>query len=263
MPRELARLPEVRIAGAASLTMIVVGLALVPVVFSESRTNLAAVAVVYGVIALSLVVLTGWAGEISLGQMAFVAVGAAVGASITARLGWDLALGLLGAGLVGAALAVLIGLPVLRRRGLTLAVVTLAFGLATTAWLLSPRIFGEGTRFDWLPPSRVERPDLFGFIDVGSETRFYFLCLVALALTVVAVVGIRRSRTGRVLIAIRENEQRGERIRDQPEPHDARSRSRSRGSSPRSRVHCSSTSRTACSSARTPRVKASSCSRWS
>ena len=203
---ELARLPEVRFAGAASLTIIVVGLALVPVVFSESRTNLAAVAVVYGVIALSLVVLTGWAGEISLGQMAFVAVGAAVGASITARLGWDLALGLLGAGLVGAALAVLIGLPVLRRRGLTLAVVTLAFGLATTAWLLSPRIFGEGTRFDWLPPARVERPDLFGFIDVGSETRFYFLCLVALALTVVAVVGIRRSRTGRVLIAIRENE---------------------------------------------------------
>ena len=42
-------------------------------------------------------------------------------------------------------------------------------GLATTAWLLSPRIFGEGTRFDWLPPPRVERPDLFGIIDVHSE----------------------------------------------------------------------------------------------
>ena len=138
--------------------MVVVALALVPVVFTESRTNLAAVAVVYGIIALSLVVLTGWAGEISLGQMAFVAVGAAVGASLTARLGWDLALGLLGAGVVGAGLAALIGLPVLRRRGLTLAVITLAFGLATTAWLLSPRIFGEGTRFDWLPPPRVERP---------------------------------------------------------------------------------------------------------
>jgi branched-chain amino acid transport system permease protein len=206
VPRELARLPEVRVTGGALLTLMVLALALVPVVFSESRTNLAAVAVIYGVIALSLVVLTGWAGEISLGQMAFVAVGAAVGASITARLGWDLSLGLLGAGLVGAALAALIGLPVLRRRGLTLAVVTLAFGLATTAWLLSPRIFGEGTRFDWLPPPRVERPDLFGLVDVRSEASFYFLCLVALALVVVAVVGIRRSRTGRVLIAIRENE---------------------------------------------------------
>jgi ABC-type branched-subunit amino acid transport system ATPase component/ABC-type branched-subunit amino acid transport system permease subunit len=174
-------------------------------VFSESRTNLAAVAVIYGIIALSLVVLTGWAGEISLGQMAFVAVGAAVGASLTARLGWDLALGLLGAGLVGAALAALIGLPVLRRRGLTLAVVTLAFGLATTSWLLSPRIFGDGARFDWLPPPRVERPDLFGVIDVRTEGPYYLLCLVALALVVAAVLGIRTSRTGRALVAIREN----------------------------------------------------------
>ena len=206
LPRELARLPEVRIANAALVALVVLALALVPVVFGPSRVNLAAVAVVYGVIALSLVVLTGWAGEISLGQMAFVAVGAAVGGSITARLGWDLALGMVGAGFVGAALATLIGLPVLRRRGLTLAVVTLAFGLATTAWLLSPRIFGEGTRFDWLPPPRVERPDLFGLLDVRSETRFYFLCLVALALVVVGVVGIRRSRSGRVFIAIRENE---------------------------------------------------------
>ena len=206
IPRELAVLPVVRTTRALALTVVAVALALVPVVFTESRTNLAAVAVVYGIIALSLVVLTGWAGEISLGQMAFVAVGAAVGASLTARLGWDLALGLVGAGVVGAGLAALIGLPVLRRRGLTLAVITLAFGLATTAWLLSPRTFGDGTRFDWLPPPRVERPDLFGIIDVRSESRFYLLCLVALALVVVGVVGIRRSRTGRALIAIREND---------------------------------------------------------
>ncbi len=206
VPRELARLPEVRTVRALLVGAVVLALALVPVVFTESRTNLAAVAVVYGIIALSLVVLTGWAGEISLGQMAFVAVGAAAGGSLTARLGWDLALGLLGAGVVGAAVAVLIGLPVLRRRGLTLAVITLAFGLATTAWLLSPRVFGEGTRFDWLPPARVERPDLFGVIDVRSEARFYLVCLAALALVVVAVVGIRRSRTGRALVAIRENE---------------------------------------------------------
>jgi branched-chain amino acid transport system permease protein len=205
-PPALARLPEVRVTRALLLALVAVVLALVPAVFTESDTNLAAVALVYGIIALSLVVLTGWAGEISLGQMGFVAVGAAVGASLTARLGWDLALGLVGAGLVGAALAAFIGLPVLRRRGLTLAVITLAFGLATTAWLLSPRIFGEGARFDWLPPPRVERPDLFGVIDVRSESRFYVLCLVALALVIVGVVGIRRSRTGRALVAIRENE---------------------------------------------------------
>jgi branched-chain amino acid transport system permease protein len=206
IPDALAKLPEVRATRVVGVTVVVVALALVPVAFTESDTNLAAVALVYGIIALSLVVLTGWMGEISLGQMAFVAVGAAVGASLTARLGWDLALGLLGAGLVGAALAALIGLPVLHRRGLTLAVITLAFGLATTSWLLSPRIFGEGARFDWLPPPRVERPDLFGFVDLQSESRFYVLCLVVLALVVVAVVGLRRSRTGRAFVAVREND---------------------------------------------------------
>jgi branched-chain amino acid transport system permease protein len=206
VPRELARLREVRVARAFVLGIVALALALVPIVFSESRTNLAAVAVIYGIIALSLVVLTGWAGEISLGQMAFVGIGAAVGASITARLGWDLAFGLIGAGVAGAAIAMLIGLPVLRRRGLTLAVVTLAFGLATTSWLLSPRIFGDGARFNWLPPARVERPDLFGVIDVRTEWRYYLLCLVGLGLVVLAVLGIRSSRTGRALIAIREND---------------------------------------------------------
>jgi ABC-type branched-subunit amino acid transport system ATPase component/ABC-type branched-subunit amino acid transport system permease subunit len=206
VPRELARLPEVRWPGIGLVALVTAALVVVPAFLSESRTNLAAVALIYAVIGLSLVVLTGWAGEVSLGQMAFVAIGAAVGGSITARWGTDLGFGLLGAGLVGAAVAALIGVPVLRRRGLTIAVITLAFSLMTTTWLLNPQFFGEGARFDWLPPARIERPNLFGFIDVGTETRYYFLCLAVLGLAIVAVRGIRRSRSGRVLVAIRENE---------------------------------------------------------
>jgi branched-chain amino acid transport system permease protein len=206
VPPALARLPEVRLVRVGTVAMVAVLLLLVPVVFSESRTNLAAVALVYAVIALSLVVLTGWAGEVSLGQMAFVAIGAAVGGSITARWGADLSLGLLGAGLVGAVVAVVIGLPVLRRRGLTIAVVTLAFSLATTTWLLSPAVFGPGHWWDWLPPSRVERPHLFGFVDVRSETSFYLLCLAALGVAVVAVHALRRAHAGRAFVAVREND---------------------------------------------------------
>jgi ABC-type branched-subunit amino acid transport system ATPase component/ABC-type branched-subunit amino acid transport system permease subunit len=206
VPRELARLPEVRWTGWALVVIIAAALVVLPAFLGESRTNLAAVALIYAVIALSLVVLTGWAGEISLGQMAFVGIGAAVAGSFTARLGWDLGVGLLGAGIVGALVATLIGLPVLRRRGLTIAVITLSFSLMTTAWLLNPQFFGEGARFDWLPPSRIERPDLFGIVDVSSETRYYFLCLVALGLAILAVRGIRRARSGRVLVAVRENE---------------------------------------------------------
>ena len=90
-----------------------------------------------------------------------------------------------------------IGLPVLRRRGLTIAVVTLAFSLATTTWLLSPAVFGPGHWWDWLPPSRVERPDLFGFIDVRSERAFYLLCLAALGVAVLAVHALRRAHAVR------------------------------------------------------------------
>jgi len=206
IPRQLVRLWEVRVTAFAVVGMVAVALIAVPAVLPESRTDLAAVAVIYGVIALSLVVLTGWAGQVSLGQMAFVGIGAAVGASITARGGWDLGVGLLGAAMVGAAVAVVIGLPLLRRRGLTIAVITLALSLTTATWLLDPQVFGSGAQFDWLPPSRVERPHLFGFIDVRSETRFYYLCLIALGLTVLMVRNLRRGRTGRVLIAIREND---------------------------------------------------------
>ncbi|HXY92069.1 MAG TPA: hypothetical protein VEP49_06295, partial [Acidimicrobiia bacterium] len=72
VPRELARLPEVRWAGRSLVLVVALALALLPLALSPSRVNLAAVALIYAVIALSLVVLTGWAGEISLGQMAFV-----------------------------------------------------------------------------------------------------------------------------------------------------------------------------------------------
>ena len=189
----------------------------VPAVLSESQVNLAAAIVIFAIIGLSLVVLTGWAGQVSLGQMAFVGMGAAVGGTLTSRLGWDLSLALVGGGLVGAGLAVVIGLPALRRRGLTLAVTSLAFALMASSFLLNRNFFGPGTPLhlfgaplDWLPGQRIDRPDLFGFISVQSETSYYYLCVVGLGLAYAIVRGLRRSRTGRVLIAIRENERAAE-----------------------------------------------------
>jgi branched-chain amino acid transport system permease protein len=210
IPRELARLPEVRAMrwGAAAL---VVGLLIaVPTALSESRTNLASAIVIFAIIGMSLVVLTGWAGQVSLGQMAFAGIGAAVAGAVTARLHWDLSIGLLLGALVGAGVAFLIGLPALRRRGLTLAVTSLAFALMTSAYLLNRGFFGEGTTFDWLPPDRIDRTPLFGEIGLHGETRFYYLCVVGLALAYAIVRGLRRTRTGRVLVAIRENEHSAE-----------------------------------------------------
>lgn len=210
IPRELARLPEVRFTRwglAAALGGFVLT---TPLFMSNGDTIRLAAMMTFAIVGISLVVLTGWAGEVSLGHVAFLGLGAAVAGGITQRGLWvfesvDLSIALLLGGLFGAVVAVLIGLPALRVRGMFLAVTTLAFALATSDYFLGQRYFG-----DVLPTGLVERPALLGRISVTTEPRFYYLTLACLVLVIFAVRGIRRSRTGRALISLRENERAAE-----------------------------------------------------
>src|SRR6202008_2816256 len=102
----------------------------------KGRTDLASVLIVYAIAGVSLVVLTGWAGQISLGQFAFVGVGAGVAGALITHAGADLFVAVLAATLTGAVAAVLVGIPALRIRGLFLAVVTLAFAVPVSTYLL-------------------------------------------------------------------------------------------------------------------------------
>jgi len=95
--------------------------------------------------------------------------------------------------------AVVVGLPSLRIRGLYLAVTSLSFALAVSSILISPALGGH------LLPDRVDRPVILG-IDLEDERAFYYLCVAVAALVLVAVVGMRRSRTGRAVIGSRDNE---------------------------------------------------------
>ncbi|HEY8526270.1 MAG TPA: ABC transporter permease [Acidimicrobiales bacterium] len=199
IPRELARLPEVRAARAAIWAVLGVFVLTLPLWLSTSRLNLATIIVLFGIVAASLVVLTGWAGQVSLGHMAFVGVGAVAGGALTDRYGWDLAFAVVIAGLVGGVAAVIVGYPALRRRGLTLAVSTLAFALFIASYGLNRTIV------DWLPGRRIDDPQLLT-IELSNETRFFYVSLAFLGLALAMVVGVRHSRTGRALIAIRENE---------------------------------------------------------
>jgi branched-chain amino acid transport system permease protein len=200
VPREMRRLPEVVYGRVGLWAVIGLFVLTLPLWLTTSRLNLATIIVIFGIVAASLVVLTGWTGQVSLGHMAFVGVGAAVGGVLTDQRGWDLAVAALAAGLVGGIAAVVVGYPALRRGGLTLAVSTLAFGLFVSSYLLNRTVFRDS-----LPGRRIGRGTLLG-IELTSETAMFYACLAVLALALVMVVGIRRSRTGRVLIAIRENE---------------------------------------------------------
>ena len=197
--RSLAEVRAVRYGGA----IVIAGLALaLPYWLGVGDQLKATAAVVFVIITMSVVVLTGWAGQVSLGQLSFAGFGAAVGAYATQNWNLDLSLTLLLAGLAGAVVALIVGLPALRLGGFFLAVTTLAFAMATDAYLLNNQYFS------WVPnpDAVVARPNLFGGINLASQRTFYYVCLGVLALAVVAVRGIRRSRTGRVLLALRENE---------------------------------------------------------
>ena len=142
-PPRAARLPEVDWRGGCCSPRWARSSSRSRLWLDESRINLAAIIVIFGIVGVSLVVLTGWAGQVSLGQMAFVGVGAAVGGWVTDYTETDLAIALLAGGAAGALAAVVVGYPALRRRGLTLAVSTLAFALFVSSFLLNQELFGE------------------------------------------------------------------------------------------------------------------------
>ena len=200
IPKELLTVSAVRLTRRVLIVLGLVAVGVFPFVTSTGQTNLGGIIALNAIVALSLVVLTGWAGQVSLGQFAFVGVGAVVAGSLTAKVGLTFWLAVPLAAAFTAVFAVVVGLPALRIRGLFLAVTTFAFAVSVRSLLFEPRYFG------WLLPDAIDRPTLF-FFDFGDEKSMYFLCVAALVVSIVVVVNVRKSRFGRVLIALRESEQ--------------------------------------------------------
>ncbi len=199
VPRELRRLPAVdswkRWLGLG-LAALVLGY---PFAVSPGQVSLGVVILIYTIVGLGLLVLTGWAGQISLGHFAFAAVGGYVATMLAGHGGVPILLTLPLGGLAGALVAVAVGIPALRLRGLHLAVVTLALALATSSVLLNANGLGR------FLPAHIDRPVLLGF-DLNDERAFFYVCLAVVALSFLLVAALRRSRTGRALIACRDNE---------------------------------------------------------
>jgi ABC-type branched-subunit amino acid transport system permease subunit len=158
-------------------------------------------------LSLSLVVLTGYVGQVSLAQMSFAGLSGFTLSHLAAGAGLPFILALPLASLVAVPLGVLIGLPALRLRGVNLAVVTLAAAFALDAILFNNESFTGG-----LKGSNLPSPTLFGW-DIGiakgdSYPRVIFGVVVLLIVCLVGllVARLRNGPTGRMFIAVRSNE---------------------------------------------------------
>ena len=195
IPRELRDLPVVRKYvrwGATALGVVLLGL---PFALSLAKTSLFVDALGLCLVGLSLLVLTGWGGQVSLGQFGF----ASIGAWTAAVSGLPFPFALLAAGLAGAVAAVAVGLPALKLRGLNLAISTIAFALSARALFIDDRYLGG------LVPDTLTPPNVLG-LDFSDERVAYYFTLLLVVGFCLMVVGLRRTRTGRALIALRANE---------------------------------------------------------
>jgi sulfate-transporting ATPase len=158
-----------------------------------------------GFVALSLVVVVGYAGQLSLAQWTLAGVGALLAGRLAGQV-WSLpfpvavAVGVLLTMLVG----IIVALPALRVRGVSLAVTTLALGVVITNLFLSNPAYTGGLFQGTVIPA----PSLFGWhLDsVAHPQRYGLVCVVAFAVAALGVANLRRGRTGRCLIAVRDNE---------------------------------------------------------
>lgn len=167
---------------------------------SDSISTTAGVAIV----GLSVLVVTGLAGQISLAQMAIAGVGTMVAARLSGEAGWPFIAVILVAIVAGSIAGFIFGLPALRTRGPTLAVATIGLGVAIeTTVFVNQGI--SGASFSGIP---IERPDLFGW-DINAiehANRFAAVSVVLLVGIIYVVSNLRAGPVGRRMLAVRSNE---------------------------------------------------------
>jgi len=177
---------------AAAVAAVVVVL---PLSRSGFEVNIYTEAVIYAIIGLSLNVLLGYAGQLSLGHQAFVGVGAFTSAYMVSVHGQNFVAAVGTAVAVGAAQALVLGLVSLRITGLYFALVSLAYGtMAEDSLFNITSLTGGGSG------QEAPKPSAF-----SSDWRYYYLCLAFLALVLYVDWRLTSTKTGRALLALREN----------------------------------------------------------
>jgi len=163
--------------------------------------------IIFGVVALSQVVVTGYAGQVSLAQLTLAGVAAYSISVLNTHLGVPFPFAPIIGALFATVIGVVVGLPALRVRGLPLTVVTLALAVFLEAfWFRNPSLNGG------VDGASIDEPRLFGYsLGIGSgesypRMAFGIMCLVVLTVVGLGVAWLRRSGLGTDMLAIRANE---------------------------------------------------------
>jgi branched-chain amino acid transport system permease protein len=202
MPPALA--PERAAGGWVVPLVVLVLLAAVPFVASEYLQDLVTKIVILGIFALSLELLVGTTGLVSLGHAAFLGLGAYATVLGAPKAGAGSLVGLLGLAMAcAAAYALFVGALSLRTRGVYFIMVTLAFAQMAYFVMHDTKV-GGGSDGIYLNV----KPVLPGVFDLGNRNAFYAFAVGALALTYGLLAALLRSRFGHALGGIRLNEQR-------------------------------------------------------
>ena len=172
---------------------------LVPLAFSGPNLNFLTQGFIYALIALTLVVLTGWAGQISLAQFSFVGVGAFTAGHLSGAHGQHFLFAVLMGMLFAAPLGIIVGLVSLRLSGLYLALATLAFAL-----VMDNVVFNRNDVTGGLTGITVPRPHFLGLSFTG-RTSMYELAVVVFGLLAIVAYALRQGPIGRRLHIVRDS----------------------------------------------------------
>jgi branched-chain amino acid transport system permease protein len=167
------------------------------------------------ILCLSVVVITGFVGQISLAQMAFAGISAFLVSHLTTEHGWPFPIPIFAGAIVAAVVGLLVAIPALRVRGVNLAIVTFAFAIAVDYMVFNNRSV-EGTYNGaqvrvpgWIDQNRTKPFHILG-LKIGNGTQpnpmTAIFCLIAVVILCYLVANLRRSATGRQMLSIRSNE---------------------------------------------------------
>jgi branched-chain amino acid transport system permease protein len=186
-----------------SVGLVVVVVALFPLLFGADSYTMAIATqcLIYGLVVVTLNLLIGFGGQISLGHAGLLAVGAYTAAILATRIqGLFLPLEILAAAVVTAIVGFVLGLPTGRLRGHYLAIATLGFGIAVPQIALNLEGLTEGFTGLSMPPATL------GGLDLSSPVSLYYFVAVVCALALAGILSLLATSTGRRFMAVRDSE---------------------------------------------------------